>query len=423
MVRRLAPLVLALPLLILPGGFARAAVPVTDPLASPSPTLSSPALAPPAPADSVVGEAAPVGIATSHMIGSLLLEQGLPAEAFPYLEYAWRSWPGARLFADSYVAALVALGRGGEAVAVLSAEIAAKPSDPAPRRRLAALLADGGRYDEALAAVADLRRLGGDAPDLLLLEGEALAGAGRTGEAIVRLREARQRLPERAEPLTLRLGELYRQEGGGDELLAMWEEALTAWPESRPVRLSALRDLVAAGRTARALAVAARGDSLQSVVPAADRLTGSSWTVEAARLLVQAGRVEEAIPALDARRREGSLDREATFWLSRLLAHVERWNEALALLRDGVRRWPDDARGYLYLGEALAARGDAAGAEAQVRRAVKIEPDDPESLLALIRLLTVQAGALSVGSRNGPSWRGSPRARGSSSPRMTPGGG
>ncbi len=45
-----------------------------------------------------------------------------------------------------------------------------------------------------------------------LLEGEALAGAGRAGEAIVRLREARQRLPERAEPLSLRLGELYRQE-------------------------------------------------------------------------------------------------------------------------------------------------------------------------------------------------------------------
>ncbi len=76
------------------------------------------------------------------MIGSLLLEQGLPAEALPYLEYAWRALPGTRLFADSYVAALVALGRSGEAIAVLTAEIAAKPSDLAPRRRLAALLAD-----------------------------------------------------------------------------------------------------------------------------------------------------------------------------------------------------------------------------------------------------------------------------------------
>jgi len=88
------------------------------------------------------------------------------------------------------------------------------------------------------------------------------------------------------------------------------------------------------------------------------------------------------------------LDREATFWLSRLLAHVERWNEALALLRDAIVRWPDDARGYLYLGEALAERGDAVGAEAQVRRALKQEPDHVESLLALTRLLTVRAGPL-----------------------------
>jgi len=397
-VRLLAAIALALPLLILPGGAACATAPATHPLELPPASLSSSALLPSAPGDSVATETAPVGISTSHMIGSLLLEQGLSAEALPYLEHAWRSWPGRRLFADSYVAALVALGRSGEAVAVLTAEIAAKPSDLAPRRQLAALLVDGGRYGEALLAVADLRRLGGAEPELLLLEGEALVGAGRAGEAIVRLREARQRLPERAEPLTLRLGELYRQEGRGEELLTMWAEAVTAWPESRPVRLSALRDLIAAGKTDRALAVAARGDSLQSVAADADRMEGFSWTVETARLLVQAGRVEEAIPVLEARRRGGKLDREGTLWLSRLLAHVERWNDALVLLRDTVTRWPDDARGYLYLGEALAARGDAVGAEAQVRRAVKLEPENFESLLALTRLLTLRAGTMSVGS-------------------------
>lgn len=397
-VRLLTLIALALPLLILPGCAARAIAPVTDSRELPPATLSSAVSLPPARGDSVATETAPVGISTNHMIGSLLLEQGLPAEALPYLEYAWRSWPGTRLFADSYVAALVALGRSGEAVAVLTAEIAVKPSDLAPRRQLAALLADGKHYDDALLVVADLRRLGSDDPELLLLEGEALAGAGRAGEAIVCLLEARRRLPERAEPLSLRLGELYRQERRGDELLAMWAEALAAWPESPPVRMSALRDLVAAGKTDRALAVAALGDSLQSVVPDADRMEGFSWTVETARLLVQAGRVEEAIPVLEARRRGGKLDCEGTLWLSRLLVHVERWNETFALLREAVTRWPDDARGYLYLGEALAARGDAVGAEAQVRRAVKLDPENFESLLTLTRLLTLRAGTLSAGS-------------------------
>ncbi len=397
-VRLLTPIALVLPLLILPGGASRATTPVIDPGELSPSTFSSEATLPPASGDSVVTESAPVGISTSHMIGSLLLEQGLPAEALPYLEFAWRSWPGTRLFTDSYVAALVALDRSGKAVAVLTEEIAVEPSDLAPRRQLAALLADSGRCDEALLVVADLRRLGSDEPELLLLEAEALAGAGRVGEAIVRLVEARQRLPERAETLSLRLGELYRQERRGDELLAMWAEALSAWPESRPVRLSALRDLIAAGKTDRALTVAARGDSLQSFAADADRMEGFSWTVETARLLVQAGRVEEAIPVLEARRRGGKLDREGALWLSRLLAHVERWNDAIALLRDAVTRWPDDARGYLYLGEALAARGDVVGAEAQVRRAVKLEPENFESLLALTRLLTLRSGTMSGGS-------------------------
>ncbi len=391
-----APLVLALLSAGAPGGPAGAA-PAADRPALPPPEMSPTVSPSPAPGDSAAAAATRVGVSTAHMIGSLLLEQGLAAEALPYLEYAWRSRPDERLFADGYLAALGALDRGAEAIALLTAEVAARPADPAPRRRLAALLADAGRHDEALQAAADLRRLAGDDPELLLLEGEALAGAGRVAEAIERLREARLRLPERAEPLTLRLGELYRQEGRSDDLLALWAEALTAWPESRPVRMGALRDLVSAGRTARALAVAARGDSVQALAPDADRMAGFSWTVEAARLLVQAGKVEAAIPVLEARRRAGQLDREATLWLSRLLAHVERWNDALPLLRDAVKRWPDDARAHLYLGEALATRGDAAGAEAQVRLAVKIAPEDPESLLVLIRLLTMRAGGMAVG--------------------------
>jgi len=268
-----APIACALPLLLLllTGSATRAAAPTTDP-PPPPPGFSPPAAPALSPYDSLVADTAPVGVATSHMIGSLLLEQGLAAEALPYLEYAWRSWPGRRLFADDYVAALAALGRGGEAIDLLSAEVGASPSNVAARRRLAALLADAGRFDEALREVAELRRLGADDPDLLVLEGEALAGAGRVDEAIGRLREALRALPERAEPLTLRLGELYRKEGRAEELAALWTEALTARPESRPIRMSALRDLVAAGRTERALAVAARGDSLQAFAPDADRM-------------------------------------------------------------------------------------------------------------------------------------------------------
>ncbi|MHB8079105.1 MAG: tetratricopeptide repeat protein [Candidatus Krumholzibacteriia bacterium] len=391
------PLVLALSLLGLAAGVAHAVAAAAVPGALPPPARSPSAPGASAAGDSTAADPAPFGIPSSHMIGSLLLEQGLAAEAYPYLEYAWRSVPGSRLYTDSYVAALVALLRSGEAIALLNAEIAAQPTDRAPRRRLVALLADDARYDEALQAVAELRRLGDTDPELGLLEGEVLAGAGRVDEAIARLREARERLPERAEALTLRLADLYRQAGRGDDLLALWGEALTAWPASRPVRLNALHDLIAAGRTSRALAVAARGDSLQSVAAAPDLPEDFSWTVEAARLLVQTGHVEEAIPVLEERRRRGELARDETLWLSRLLLHAERWNDALVLLRDVVGRWPDDARGYLYLGEALAARGDVAGAEAQVRRAVKIEPANVEALLTLTRLLTLRAGARPAG--------------------------
>lgn len=370
------------------------------PLLPPAQTAraTEPAALAPASGDSAAGESALFGVPTSHMIGLLLLEQGRVPEALPYLEYAWRALPGERVFANDYVSALAALGRDEEAIAVLTAAVDAAPTDPAPRRRLAALLADEQRFAEALLVVADVRRLGTDDAALLPLEGEILAGAGRGEEAVARFREARTRLPEQAEALTLRLGQLLAQQERQEELLALWTDALATWPESRPVRMNALRDLIRAGRARPALAVAATGDSLQAFATGLDRLEGFSWTIETVRLLVQGGQVGEAIGGLEARRRAGLLDRDGTVWLGRLLLYAERWTDALALLREAAANWPDDGRAHLYLGEALAARGDAAGAEAQVRQAGVLDPEDPDAMLALIRLLTLRAPALVAGS-------------------------
>ncbi|MBK7702752.1 MAG: tetratricopeptide repeat protein [bacterium] len=52
------------------------------------------------------------------------------------------------------------------------------------------------------------------------------------------------------------------------------------------------------------------------------------------------------------------------------------------------RRQPEAARPHLFLGEFLAGRGDLAAGEAETRRALALDPGDPDNVLALISILS-----------------------------------
>jgi Flp pilus assembly protein TadD len=95
------------------------------------------------------------------------------------------------------------------------------------------------------------------------------------------------------------------------------------------------------------------------------------------------------------RREQGFLELEPSLFLARLLVQKQREAEALHLLREVARRWPDASRAHFFLGDLLAATGDLTGGEPFLRRAVELAPNEANFLVALLRLLTIRhQGAL-----------------------------
>jgi tetratricopeptide (TPR) repeat protein len=76
--------------------------------------------------------------------------------------------------------------------------------------------------------------------------------------------------------------------------------------------------------------------------------------------------------------------------LAAMFRKVNDQGSAVAALREAIRLDPGSARANADLGDALGARGEAAGAEAAYREAIRLDPRDPAPRLRLGRLLTGQ---------------------------------
>ncbi len=358
------------------------------------------------PADSSATDL-PFGALTSFLMGAHLLARDDPAGALPYLDYAHRVAPLDQPIADVYVATLLTLARRDEAIAVLTAMAAARPSERGVHTRLASVLADAQRWDEALAAISAARQAGDNGLDVRLLEAEVLARAGRTAQAIDAYRLATVAGAWQNEQAVLMLGALLAEAGRANELPELWREALGANPNASRVREVALGGLAQMGRDTEVIAIAAQGDSLLEGASVATQThaaieggdveaTGAepdfSWMAQAAKLIVQHGGAQRAIAALEQRRQAGSLSTEGEMWLARLLLHEERWDDGVGVLRAVLNKRPELARARLLLGETLISRGEMQEAEAQLRSAVALAPNDPACLVALVRALALQAG-------------------------------
>jgi hypothetical protein len=105
-----------------------------------------------------------------------------------------------------------------------------------------------------------------------------------------------------------------------------------------------------------------------------------------ADVLLEAGRAPGAVATLKIRLSEGGLSpRSMDQLLCRCIA-VMPPEQFQALLAELQTAKPGDALLLLYQAQAAAGRGDLAGAEEFVGRALKTEPEAPRALMALARL-------------------------------------
>ncbi len=325
------------------------------------------------------------GVATAYMIGATLLEQGDAAGSLPYLSHAYRFDPEQDEFAVALRDALINLGYLRDALGVSRDMIARESVAYDDWLQHVSLLVALEQYGDALSTLELFSAQHPDSLQLELMRAEIQLRTRAWDDARDTYRALLPRLPEDREQIYLALAEMAAQQSRHDEAEALWTEGLEALPGSHPLRLGAIQHRIALDQDDAAMALAAAGDSLSRID---DPSLDSSWVRAAAGLIADAGRLDSACRHLDLRFERADLDLETALMLARLQASVERWTAAIATAGETTRRWPDSAVAQLFLGEFKAAAGDLYGGEPHVRRAIEMDPDDPEFLLSLISLLS-----------------------------------
>lgn len=362
-------------------------------LAASAAAVATPAAAPDSLDAAGVLDPLPQGAATSYMVGNALLSEGDLAGAVPFLAQAYRMSPDVLEFAETYRDVLRQLGYLRDAADVADRIVRRHPElFEAWESRIDVSVAQE-KYGEALQLLKSCRAVHPDSLQLEMYEAEILLRAHDWEQALAAFRRALPHHPDQAERIYGAMAEIASVLGREDEAADIWTEGLSQLPRSRPLRLGKIQHLVAGSEDARAMRVAATGDSLANA-----RGDAPSWVSMTAGMIAQAGRDSTAIEQLSSLADAGGLDLDATLLLGRLCARREDWGRAVAVGRHAVAQWPAAPMPRLFLGEFLAGRGDLAEGEKEIRGALALAPRNSDILLSLISVLSRRhPGALTAG--------------------------
>jgi Flp pilus assembly protein TadD len=249
------------------------------------------------------------------------------------------------------------------------------PPDPLVRLHLASAYGAVGRLADATATG---KGLAGDFPGnpaILVILGETLAQQGDVPAAVASFSEAIDGIDggddlsvERRDDLRLRIASIFLSRtrlAEAGQILDRLER-----PDRRPALEARARAALLEGKTREARAIARK--------LAAKDAPGSAALVDgwAAARDGRIGRAEEALEEAVASLGlgEGS-ERVAAVWKD--TGHPDR---AERVLREWVRREPENADAHFALGRTLERAGDFVGAEPALRRAIELAPSDAQAL-------------------------------------------
>jgi Flp pilus assembly protein TadD len=276
------------------------------------------------------------------------MRSGDPAGAEPLFQEALRRAPGDAAILEALGALYARTDRLGQAEASFRAALGARSDSTGSRLGLAGVLIDTGRYDEALAQIAEVRRRDPDNMAALLREALLEARRGRPREAEGAARRIIERQPGHAEAHYL-LGLALEQSGAFEEAAAAHRRA----QEIAPGHLGTLSHLATLAMRLGRPDEAAR------------------WK-NAHREALLRGRIEERVRG----------DR---------LRGVEAFNRgdypaALEAFLAIARQDPGDPQVHLHLGSTYLALGDREQALRALGRCLELKPRDERALAELGRL-------------------------------------
>ena len=118
---------------------------------------------------------------------------------------------------------------------------------------------------------------------------------------------------------------------------------------------------------------------LRELETAAQKEGGPIWRTTVAQALINADAINQAIPILEAVRRDFPGEIQAHLALGRALISLEKWNEAEAPLKRALELNPGDPEPTKALATLALRRGEWARAKAWVEEVLKIDPLDEEA--------------------------------------------
>lgn len=353
---------------------------------------------------------APPGIASGWIVGHRLLAEGNSADALPYLHMAYRAHPDVIVIAMDFQTALASEGYLRDALNVMDTLVAAYPDSQSFLLRRSALNLSSGNSDKALEDLRTIRRQGDASVEVLAAEASILASEGKTSQALDVLRDGLHLFPDRGRDIYFEMARILRL---GDETQAipeLMDEALVEFPDEPMLWLVKIRALAALSLPTEARAVAEEADShfaealaasgwedsdgsdLMESPPVSDPFPGlpnDSFAVELADYYAQNNQIDQALAILKPLSDRGELPLTPSLWLARLLLGVGREQEGVELVDRILTQWPASGRGWYLRGKIDEGRGEWDEAIPHYRRAVALDPYDPEIRLGVLRAMLI----------------------------------
>lgn len=119
---------------------------------------------------------------------------------------------------------------------------------------------------------------------------------------------------------------------------------------------------------------------------AAQREGGPVWRTTVAQALINADAIREALPILEAVRRDFPKEVQAHLALGRALISLEKWGEAEAPLKEALTLQPDDPEPMKALAVVAMRRAEFSRARLLLNNALHLDPVDDEARVLLAEL-------------------------------------
>jgi tetratricopeptide (TPR) repeat protein len=330
-----------------------------------------------------------------YRLSQLYLSRGKNAEAISAARRAYESNPESNDYARNLIGILRVAGTNDEELRVYK-RLMKSAASPALMVGYGSSLVRAGNYAEAIKALREYIALDPSNASAVGLLAVAQRRANQRAAAIETLKTGIARADEgvRAE-LALELAQTYEEAERDDEAISQYEQIfdeLLGKIGQTPSASSLFGEVV--NRLARVCRRTGNQAKLQNVLAKTRRVIDEQnplldlITIETLR---ENGKRREALELAQAAARRRPEDRSLKFTEAIILSEMKRFDDSVELLRSMIKGEPetatDDASVYLILSGAQLQSGDLKAAEESARKALELNPDDPQGLIQLSSVL------------------------------------